>query len=961
MTMRIQFLLMLVPFLLECSGQDPVPLNPDRYITENPAGSAFSIATSGSCVPVMVSAEDHEGVIRAVTDLQSDLMKVTGTLPVVIHEGESPETMILVGTAGTSPLIDSLAAQGKLDLSPILGRWEAFLTTVVEDPFRGVSRALVIAGSDRRGTIFGVYELSSQIGVSPWYFWADVPPRQNTEIHVRAGTLLVDEPGVKYRGIFINDEAPALSGWVHENFGAFNHHFYQHVFELILRMKGNYLWPAMWGRSFFDDDSLNAPMAEKYGIVIGTTHHEPLMRAHVEWSRYGEGPWDYRENPETLRQFWKEGIERMGSYESIVSIGMRGDGDAPMTRGTAIALLEEIVETQREIIGEATGKDPAETPQLWALYKEVQDYYDRGMRVPEDVTLLLSDDNWGNLRKLPRPGDPARAGGYGIYYHFDYVGGPRNYKWLNTNQIERVWEQMHLAWEHGVDRIWIVNVGDIKPMELPTQFFLDYAWDPEGWTGDRIPEYYRRWAAQQFGEEFAGPVAEMLADYTRFNARRKSELLSPDTYSLIHFREAERVVNEYNTLANKAEEIYRQVPARLRDAYFQLVLFPVKACANLNEMYVAAAMNRRYAEQGRASTNLMAGKVRELFRRDSAMTVSFHTELAGGKWNHMMSQTHIGYRWWQEPRENRMPEVAEIDLPEKPVMGIAVEGSAESWPGSDTEPVLPRFDGLNRQSFYVEVFNRGSMPFQCTVIPSQSWLTAGRETFSVDLQERVYLAPDWEQVPRGFHRVPVEFRGPGGSSVTVVAEIDHRELPPVNTPGEALVADRGSISVEAGHFDHAVEKDSIRWMVIPNLGRTNAGVTAMPVTGEKQVPGQDSPHLEYNVLFRDSGEVAIHSYLSPTLDFHQSGGLRFAVSLDNEGPIVVNMHETENHDPWERWVSDNINIRTSRHHVAEPGVHTIKWWLVDFGVVLQKIVIETGDAAGPTYLGPPESNRIRLP
>src|SRR5690606_39010394 len=266
--------------------------------------------------------------------------------------------------------------------------------------------------------------------------------------------------------------------WVREKFGGFNHQFYEKVFELILRLKGNFLWPAMWGKSLWDDDSLSAPLADEMGVVLATTHHEPMMRAHVEWQRYGKGPWDYDKNPEVLRQFWREGLERTKGQETVVTLAMRGDGDEAMSADTNIELLERIVKDQREIIAEVTGRPAEETPQVWALYKEVQDYYDKGMRVPEDVTLLFADDNWGNIRRLPDPAD-KRPGGYGVYYHFDYVGGPRNYKWLNTTQIESAWQQMRLAWAHGVDRVWIVNVGDIKPMELPISAFLDQAWDPD--------------------------------------------------------------------------------------------------------------------------------------------------------------------------------------------------------------------------------------------------------------------------------------------------------------------------------------------------------------------------------------------------------------------------------------------------------------------------------------------------
>ncbi|MEI9910879.1 MAG: glycosyl hydrolase 115 family protein [Bacteroidota bacterium] len=391
------------------------------------------------------------------------------------------------------------------------------------------------------------------MGVSPWYWWADVPVKKRPSLYCKKGTTLSDSPKVKYRGIFINDEAPALSGWSKEKFGGFNHHFYEKVFELMIRLKANYLWPAMWGNAFYDDDSLNIQSADDYGIVIGTSHHEPLMRAHDEWRRYGKGKWNYDSNEVRLKEFWRSGMQR-ATNEKIVSVGMRGDGDEPMSRETATALLEKIVKDQRAIIEEVTKQPASATPQLWALYKEVQDYYDKGMRVPDDVTLLLCDDNWGNIRKLPKPGEKPRKGGYGIYYHFDYVGGPRNYKWLNTNPITRVWEQMHLAWEYKAREIWIVNVGDIKPMEFPISFFLDYAWNPAKISADDLQKYTEQWAASQFGDKYGKDIAGIILKYTKYNGRRKPELLDANTYSLQNYNEAESVTTEYNNLLAGAEK-----------------------------------------------------------------------------------------------------------------------------------------------------------------------------------------------------------------------------------------------------------------------------------------------------------------------------------------------------------------------------------------------------------------------
>jgi len=959
--MNKAILFVIIMALLNSCGAGEEQSEVKSFVTTEKSEKLFILAEEGSPCPILCSEKDHQGVVLAVRNLQSDFSKVTGNTPELyldteLSEGES-RPVIIVGTIGKSPLIDGMIQNGKLDVSEIQGNWESSLTSVVKDPLPGIDEALVIAGSDKRGTIFGIYELSSQIGVSPWYYWADVTPARKKALYALPGKYVLGEPAVKYRGIFINDEAPALAGWVHENFGAFNHQFYEHVFELILRMKGNYLWPAMWGRAFYDDDPENARLANEYGVVIGTTHHEPLMRAHVEWSRYGDGPWDYRENAETLRTFWREGMERMGKYESIVSLGMRGDGDEPMTEGTAISLLEQIVDDQRNIIEETTGKPLEQTPQLWALYKEVQDYYDRGMRVPDDVTLLLCDDNWGNIRKLPQPGDPERSGGYGVYYHFDYVGDPRNYKWLNTTQIERVWEQMHLANEFGANEIWIVNVGDLKPMELPTQFFLDYAWDPDSWNPENLQDYYLDWSAQIFGESFAGPVADILAAYTKFNSRRKPELLAPETYSLTHYREAERVLSEYRELEELAEFIYKDIPADLKDAYYQLVLFPVKACANLNELYYTAGKNRLYAEQGRAATNLMADRVRELFRADSLLTELYHKELAGGKWNHMMSQTHIGYTYWQQPEQNNMPELNEISIPDLAQMGVAIENSSQVWPGCEQEAILPLFDALNQQEYYFEVFNMGSQVFQCSVYSDVSWVQPSASSMTINTQERIYLHVNWEEVPEGYHRAKIEIRGPGNVCIPVYVEVDNR-LTFSQLPEKEIFLDMsGTVSMEAAHYVKAVDDEPVQWHEIPNLGRSGSSMLTLPVTAAPSIPGGDSPRLEYQFYARDTGLFIVSSYLSPTLNFHNNEGRSFAVSIDDETPLVVNMHK-QSRELWGRWVSDNINVQNSIHHISKPGMHTLKWWRVDAGVVLQNIVVRKKEMSDPSYLGPPESIRI---
>jgi hypothetical protein len=924
------------------------------YISTKNDGFSFVLSAQGKSSPLFVSEEDYPGVIRAVEDLQDDIGRVTNTEPrIYINKLPALEQVILIGTLGKNPVIDKLVKDGKLDVEDIKGRWESFIIQDLEDPLHGVKRALVIAGSDKRGTIYGIYDLSVNIGVSPWYWWADVPVEHNPDLFMLPGRYTRGEPAVKYRGIFINDEAPALSGWAYEKFGGFNHKFYENVFELILRLRGNYLWPAMWGRAFYVDDTLNPKLADEYGIVIGTSHHEPLMRAHDEWRRFGSGRWNYELNEDSLKKFWREGIKRMGSYESIVTVGMRGDGDEPMTEGTAIALLERIVNDQREIIEEVTGMPASSTPQKWALYKEVQDYYDKGMRVPDDVTLLLCDDNWGNIRKLPRPGDPPRSGGYGIYYHFDYVGGPRNYKWLNTNPISRVWEQMHLAYRYSAKQIWIVNVGDIKPMEFPTQFFLDYAWDPEEWPAVSLPGYTRLWAKQQFGDRYSAVIADILSKYTKYNGRRKPELLDPDIYSLTDFKEAETVVADYNKLADEAEQIYRDLPPQYKDAYYQLVLFPVKACANLNDLYVTAGKNRLYAKQKRAATNMMAQRVRELFTRDAELTDYFHTEMAGGKWNHMMSQTHIGYTYWQQPKQNNMPEVKEIDLPDIAEMGVAIEGSDNWWPMEKSGAVLPGFDPFNQQKYYIEVFNRGEVPFDYVIETEKPWLHVTPDKGKVDEEQRVWVSIDWQQVPGGIHNVPISVNGPDGTSVIVRAIVNNYGFPEKDQITGFVESNR-YVSMEAEHYTRAVDAEPVRWLHIPDLGRTLSGMTPVPVTAESQFPGGNSPHLEYQMHLFNSGQVKVKAYMSPTLNFPNDEGLCYAVSFDDEQPQIVNIHKDKTFQDWEESVRSNITIGVSEHDITESGRHILKFWMVDPGIVLQKVVVETGKVS-PSYLGPPES------
>ncbi|MDR2119179.1 MAG: glycosyl hydrolase 115 family protein [Tannerellaceae bacterium] len=625
---------------------------PEPFVFDRGESHWFPLAVQGRPVAVLTDKAEHKGVLLAADNLRKDLQRVAGGEP-----GDGVPYAVIVGTLGQGGRIDSLAKAGKIDGAALKGAREKYIIRTVQHPAEGVEAALVIAGSDKRGAIYGVYELSRQCGVSPWYWWADVPAKRRENLFVKPGTYTDGEPAVTWRGIFINDESPAFKGWCVEKFGGVNSAMYAHMFELILRLKGNFLWPAMWGNALYDDDPLSGALADETGVVLGTSHHEPMGRAHEEWSRYGKGAWDYEKNPRALEDFWRGGMERMKDFETLVTVGMRGDGDEPMSEGANIALLQRIIGKQRDIIADVTGRKAEERPQVWALYKEVQDYYDKGMRVPDDVTLLLCDDNWGNVRKLPDPLAPKRKGGYGMYYHFDYVGAPRNYKWINVSQVQRTWEQMNLAYAHGVDKLWVVNVGDLKPMEFPISFFLDLAWNPQQFRPDNLLRYTERWCAEQFGETFAPEAARLLDAYVRYNSRVTPELLDDRTFSLEHYREFETVVNDYKDLALDAFRLYNRLPADTRDAFDELVLFPINAMSNLYEMYYAQALNRQYAQTYDMRANEYADKVKECFLRDSLLTRHYNDEIAGGKWAHQMDQVRIGYSSWQDPPRSILPKV----------------------------------------------------------------------------------------------------------------------------------------------------------------------------------------------------------------------------------------------------------------------------------------------------------------
>ena len=604
-------------------------------------------------VEIYMDTNDCKGVSYAAHALLKDIKSVSGATATLtsdagfLKKADTARPAILVGTIGHSAAIDQLVKQKRINGNLLKGKREKFIITLIDGQ-------LVIAGSDRRGTIYGIYELSQQMGVSPWYDWADVPVEHHDSIFVNKGIYTDGEPAVRYRGIFLNDEAPCLTSWVKNTYGTGygDHRFYQRVFELVLRLRGNMMWPAMWGWAFYADDPENEKTADEMGVVMSTSHHEPMARNHQEYARNrkGWGPWNYQKNKANLQKFFREGIERMKGTEQIVTIGMRGDGDEAMSAEADTKLMTNIINDQRKIIADVTGRKASETPQVWALYKEVMDYYDKGMKVPDDVTLLLCDDNWGNVRRVPNAKERKHKGGWGLYYHVDYVGAPRNSKMLNCTPVQNPWEQLTLAYENGIDRLWILNVGDLKPMEYPISQFMDIAWNPHKYAVNQITNHTRDWCAQQFGEEQAEEAARLLNLICKYNGRCTPEMLDKNTYSLEN-GEWQEVVNQYLKIEADALRQYNSLPAAYHDAYRQIILFPIEVMSNLHQMYFAQAMNNQLYEQGNPKANAWADECENRFKRDSLICDEYNHKMSGGKWNGMMTQKHIGYTSWNDAFE----------------------------------------------------------------------------------------------------------------------------------------------------------------------------------------------------------------------------------------------------------------------------------------------------------------------
>ncbi|KAK6613651.1 putative immunoglobulin I-set domain-containing protein [Botrytis cinerea] len=989
----------------------------------NPGGDAGHNATVGS---------NGSGAIEVLYTYRAPTNNVNYTLGPeqnftgpTLHPSDPSSTVLIVGTLTQSPLITQLISSGLLDPKPIKGKWEAFMSVIVQNPLPGIQEAMVIVGSDLRGTIYGLYDISEQAGVSPWWWWADVPVRSqdgvwaldpNSTQHHGPGQgpqgesgqmgpppgppsggmqilKIQDTPSVRYRGFFLNDEQPALTNWINANYPqgkygpGFNHYFHSQVFELLLRLRANYFWPAQWNSMFNVDDYANQPLADAYGIVMGTSHTEPMARATKEWSTFGKeyggnGQWEYDTNNASVAPFFKYGAERAAPYvaNTLFTMSMRGSGDTALslTQEQAIKVLGDVLTKQRQIFGEVFDEwNVTEIPQMWCLYSEVQGYYEAGMTVPDDITLLWADDNFGNVRRLPLANETSRSGGSGVYYHVDYVGSPRDYKWINTIQLEKTVEQMQLASARQANRIWMLNVGDLKPLEIPINHFMDLAYNTPQWGYDSVPTWLKLWASREFGPEYASNISSVVDTYGMLAARRKYENIDSTVYSIINYNEADAILAQWDELAQEAQAVYDKLGDDWKPAYYEMILQPVLGGQVVNQIHIGAGKNAHYTQQKRNAANEVFQEVLEAFKMDHNLTQRYHN-LLDGKWNHFLDQTHLGYDYWQQPMRNALPPMSYVQALETSLagnIGVGIEGSNATVSGDDN------YHTLSSEVLTLPPWTHTGHKLATLIsLLVDSSVVAG----SSMLLNHMFIYPKLPAQPAAQTEPTPESTTIATLLITsscesgqwgnygppsVLLPVNNTAIPSNFTSG--FVESDRHIAIEADHTSSSTSVNGISYITLPGLGRTSCGVTLSPVLAPTQNT-TNGPVLLYNLYtFTPVPLANITLYISPSLN--QNGRertLKYAIAIDDEKPQIIQFVPSSVSTAifpvgWAGAVVDGVwgqssgNTTTTSHTALKTaGAHTLKIWAIEPGVVFQKVIIDMGGVR-QSFLGPPESFRIR--
>jgi hypothetical protein len=944
----------------------------------------FSLVRSGEAADIYFDELDHKVVAIAARDLGEDVFRVTGVRPALkSSEHDLSPQAVIAGTIGKCGLIRDLIERGKLDASSINGQWESFVLAVINDPLPKVERALVIAGSDRRGAAFGVYELSQRIGVSPWVWWADSAPAHKDELFIKRGFYRHGPPSVKYRGIFINDEDFGIQPWAartHEpELGDIGPRTYARVFELLLRLKANHLWPAMHdvtrAFNYYPD---NKKVADDYAIVMGSAHCEQMLRNNVdEWKRDGKGRWWYQFNRRNILRYWEDRVRENGRYENVYTLGMRALHDSPIhafgTTRTIVSLYERIIADQRGLLEKHVDPDVTRVPQIFCPYNEVQYYYRRDLDLPDDVTIMWADDNHGYIRLLSSPEERMRSGGSGVYFHVSYWGPPHDYLWICSTPPALIWEEMRKAYDYDARRVWMLNVGDLKPMEMATEFFLQMAWDIDRWDRNAGQEYLEWFAGREFGKEHAKEIGRVLFDYCLLNFQRRPEhmgynlaLLSdtplgdPD-FSLWHYGdEAQKRTEAFDDLERRASEIYEELPPEKKDSYFQMVLYQVRGASMMNKKILYAHRSRAYAGQGRWIANQYAEQAGEAFEGIRRETDYYNLELARGKWNHMMDSSPKDFKVFDMPRTGSVKRG-------RPGLGVAVEGMERplskaviesSLPWAAAGGRLPRFNKFTRRKYFIDVFSRGDEAVTWRAEPSQNWIVLSPDHGELTGQQRVWVDVDYGKAlpPTGDAVMGVVRIHGGGAEYVAGVEVFNPADQEV-APG-SFVQDNGVISINAESFHNARDAAHGGWRVISGLGRTGAAVGLFPVTmpsiGEDEI-SEKAPALEYPVHVFDGGDAKIMVQALPTHEIHEGRELKLAISLDQGAPMVVRFEQgSQMSSPawWKNVLRATMPGETSME--IGRGPHLLKVWGLDPSVVIDKIIVDFGGLKD-SCLGPDET------
>jgi len=939
--------------------------------------------------------EAFSGVHRIAEKVMKDIELVFGTRPSSTDEwGQLGSYAVIYGTIGRSPILDNLSESGRIDLSELHGKSEVYLLQVVEAPVDGVERALVIAGSDKRGTIYGLFRLSEMLGISPYVNWNNVPPKRLEEWTLDNGYKYVSkQPSVRYRGFFINDEWPAFGTWVHKRFGGFNAEAYDHVFELLLRLKGNYLWPAMWSARFYDDGPglANAELADEYGIVMGASHHEPCLRQGEEYrylrgkdSIYGDA-WNFRTNEEGITRFWADGLKRSGKFDNVITVGMRGEADTAImgeaaTLADNIELLRDVLRTQNRLIKEHVNPNLDQVPRMLALYKEVEPFFYGDEQTPgligseelEDVILMLCDDNFGNLRTLPTEAMRAHSGGYGMYYHFDYHGGPISYEWINSSYLPKVWEQMSMAYDFGVQELWVVNVGDISTQEFPLAYFLDLAYDFDRWGTDAINktnDYTRLWIEQQFGAfcdtEDLKAIHRIIDGYTRITHNRKAEAMNAEVYHPVHYRETDRLLSEIDNLMADAEALHAKMTVEAMPAFFSLVYYPAMGNLNLQRMHLLAGMNHYAARLNRMEANPLAEQIRACMERDAELVEQFHA-IDGARWFGMGLSEHIGFTKWNED-ECRNPILMQVIPARKPRLSVSLDGSSQQSEGSGwhlNKLVMRDFKRPDTTEAAFTIYSISDLEASYELVCDASWVSCSSYKGTLDgiftTSETITVRID-RSAMNGVNEAEIMVKLPSGVCTIIV----DAQLPDLSGLSDGTFIDtEGYVSIEAEHYSAKHDagqsgEDAAGFQLIEEYGRTLSAMKVFPTT-RYFTAGEDAPYLEYQFVVHEAGSHEVELYMQPSNPVTTDNTLFYGIQ-SNEGEIQVlntivrGQQVSEYNRDWAVGVLDNIRRHISRIDCQE-GTNKLRIYAVSPGFVLEKLVIyPVGKKPAPSYLGPTES------